>query len=74
LIGGLVLFGLTGVGGERTDVMAHATGFLAGLLLGWIGCRLPARWLGNSGVQWAAGLAALAVVGIAWQSALRHFS
>lgn len=72
LIAGVVLFALTGVGGERTDVLAHVTGFLAGLVLGWVGARLPHRWLERSSVQWAAGLAALGIVGVAWRFALAH--
>ncbi len=70
LIAGVVLFALTGVGGERTDVLAHLTGFLAGLVFGWIGARLPHHWLARSSVQWAAGLAALGIVGVAWRFAL----
>jgi membrane associated rhomboid family serine protease len=66
LIGGLVLLGLLGVGGERTDVAAHVTGLLAGVLLGSFGCRLPPRWLVNRQVQAASGAAAIALVAAAW--------
>jgi rhomboid protease GluP len=66
LIGGLVIFGFTGIGGENTDVTAHATGLLAGLVLGWIGVALPSDWLGSRRVQQVSGVAALAVVVIAW--------
>jgi rhomboid protease GluP len=70
LIGGVVLLGLTGVGGERTDVAAHVTGFAAGMLMGWVGCRLPDRWLASAAVQKLAGLTAIAIVTTAWVVAL----
>lgn len=70
LIGGILLLAFTGVGGQRTDVVAHVTGFLSGLLIGWLCCRLPNRWLANSEVQQWAGGAAIAVVGCAWIIAL----
>lgn len=66
LIGGVLLFSLTGMGGERTDVVAHVTGFLAGLLIGGLGCRLPASWLASRNVQTRAGFAAIAIVTFAW--------
>jgi membrane associated rhomboid family serine protease len=70
LVGGLLLLAYTGVGGPRTDVVAHVTGFLAGLLIGWAGCRLPPRVLASGRVQAAAGLAALVIVVVAWAAAL----
>lgn len=70
LIGGVVLLGMTGVGGERTDVTAHVTGFLAGLLIGWAGCRVPRRWLEDRRWQMACGAAAFVLVVIAWGFAL----
>ena len=70
LIAGLVLLAFTGVGGPRTDVAAHVTGFLAGLGIGWGGCQLPARWLARPALQWAAGSAAVGLVVIAWALAL----
>jgi membrane associated rhomboid family serine protease len=66
LIGGLVIFGFTGIGGENTDVTAHATGLLAGLVLGWLGVALPPDWLGSRRVQQICGVAALAFVVVAW--------
>lgn len=70
LVGGVVLLAMTGVGGERTDVVAHLTGFLAGLLIGWGGCRLPHDWLASREVQKWAGFAGLAIVASAWLVAL----
>lgn len=66
LIGGVLLFSLTGMGGERTDVAAHVTGLFAGLLIGGVGCRLPHPWLASREVQQGAGLAAIALVASAW--------
>ena len=66
LIGGVVLLAMTGVGGERTDVMAHVTGFVAGMLMGWLACSLPLAWLTNVVVQRVAGVATIALVMIAW--------
>jgi rhomboid protease GluP len=66
LIGGVLLLAYTGTGGERTDIVAHLTGFLAGLVIGWVGCRLPQEWLASSIVQKWAGLAATILVAAAW--------
>ena len=62
----LVIFGFTGIGGENTDVTAHATGLLAGLVLGWVGAALPSDWLSSRRVQQASGVVALMLVVIAW--------
>ncbi len=70
LIGGVLLLAYTGVGGERTDVAAHVTGFLAGLLIGWLGCRFPHRWLADSKLQSWAGVAAIVIVILAWTAGL----
>ena len=70
LIAGVVLLGFTGVGGERTDVVAHLTGFLAGLLIGWAGSRLPNHWLASTKVQVASGVAAVGIIALAWIFAL----
>jgi membrane associated rhomboid family serine protease len=66
LIGGILLFAFIGVHGENTDVVAHITGFLAGLLIGWLGFGLPSQWLGSQRVQQCAGAATIAIVAAAW--------
>jgi len=66
LIGGVLLLAITGVGGERTDVVAHVTGFLAGLVIGWLGCRVPERWLAASATQKCAGILAVTIIVMAW--------
>lgn len=72
LIGGVLLLALTGVGGERTDVAAHLTGFLAGMLIGWIGWGVPSQWLASARIQKASGLSAIAILVLAWVIALSH--
>jgi membrane associated rhomboid family serine protease len=71
LIAGLVLFAYTGIGDEQTDVGAHLTGFMAGMLLGWLGPKLPQPWLESRMVQTAAGLIAISLIGLTWVLALR---
>lgn len=70
LAGGVVLLAYLGAGGERTDVVAHLTGFLAGALCGallsWL--RAPER-LGRRGQIVLACLAPLPLV-VAWAAAL----
>jgi len=66
LIGGLLMLGMTGVGGEQTDVGAHFAGFIAGLAMGWIACRVPEKSLATPSVQIAAGAATIVIVIAAW--------
>ncbi|QDT11527.1 rhomboid family intramembrane serine protease [Planctomycetes bacterium K23_9] len=70
LIGGVLLLAMIGVGGERTDVGAHVTGFVGGVMLGWLAARLPHHWLTNNRVQVLAGVAAIAIVAVAWAIAI----
>ncbi len=70
LVAGVLLLALIGVGGERTDVLAHLTGFIAGTMIGWIGCRIPDRWLGSAKLQALAGGAALLILFVSWNVAL----
>lgn len=72
LMGGVTMLGLTGLGQENTDVMAHVFGFASGLGLG-----LVASWLlGNQllGKRWQALCATLtlATVAIAWLAATTY--
>lgn len=70
LVGGVALLAYTGTGGERTDVVAHLTGFLAGLALGWACSRLPYKRLGSVAVQRTAAAAALGLLLAGWSLAL----
>ena len=71
LVGGMMLLSFIGIGGGRVDVMAHVTGFLAGLVIGFLISRLPVRWRANDKLQFATGSLALIMVSIAWVIALR---
>ena len=66
VVGGVLLLAYTGTGGERTDVMAHLTGFLAGAAVGWPVTGLPAAMLGARRVQSAAGALALGLLALGW--------
>lgn len=70
MVGGVLLLAYTGTGGERTDVVAHLTGFIAGLVLGWAGSRAPPRLLGRVAFQAAAAVAASIVLVASWVTAL----
>ncbi|HXV76031.1 MAG TPA: rhomboid family intramembrane serine protease [Candidatus Polarisedimenticolaceae bacterium] len=70
LIAGFLLLVYTGMGGERTDVLAHLTGLVCGALVGLPLRRIPRDRLARSRVQLAsASLAALFVLA-AWYVAL----
>ena len=65
LFAALALLAYTGVGGERTDVLAHFTGFAAGAVAGLGASSFDIRRLGKSGQALAGGLA-LALLAYAW--------
>jgi membrane associated rhomboid family serine protease len=70
LIAGAALLGLTGSGGEDTDLIGHVAGFIVGCIFGTVtATRVVARLL-NLVPQWLAGMAALASVVVAWACAL----
>ena len=69
LVFGLVLLGLIGGGGERTDVTAHGLGMLCGMGLGWVWSRTGVDARRSSGMGYLAG--AILTVGVSWFLALR---
>jgi membrane associated rhomboid family serine protease len=69
LIAGVALLGFTGVGGERTDVLAHLSGFAMGVVAGLVLSLKAEPFVGR--VQLAAGLAVPVVIALAWWLALR---
>jgi membrane associated rhomboid family serine protease len=71
LIAGVALLAFTGTGGENTDILAHFAGFIVGTAIGALCARLPMPPPGRTGVQWAAGLASLAILAASWVLALR---
>jgi len=68
LVAGVILLGFTGAGGERTDVLAHLSGFAMGALAGLAHARF--RVPRGAVAQAVFGLLALAVLGGAWALAL----
>jgi hypothetical protein len=71
LVAGIALLAFTGTGGENTDILAHFAGFAVGTGLGALCAKLPMPPPGRAGVQWAAALAALGLLTLAWFLALR---
>jgi len=68
---GAMLLAYLGFGGERTDIVGHVAGFLAGGALG-AGLALGAGRLPRGRrAQWAGGAGALALFALAWILALR---
>lgn len=70
LIAGLVLLAYLGMSGERTDIMAHITGFSAGLLTGTGGALLLRRTTLGALQQKLVVVLTLALFGAAWVIAL----
>jgi rhomboid protease GluP len=70
-VAGIALLAFTGTGGENTDILAHFAGFAIGTGLGALCARLPMPPPGRTGIQWAAGLAAIGLLSLAWILALR---
>jgi rhomboid protease GluP len=69
VFGGIALLAYTGFGGGNTDVVAHVTGFVSGVLLGMTMAAVDVRRLGAVG-QVACGLLAVTVVIAAWRCAV----
>ncbi len=69
LAAGLVLLGFLGAGGERTDVLAHAWGFLAGGAVVVPFAWKDHAWIRSAPLQFVLGLVVAAVVSAAWLAA-----
>ncbi len=74
IVGAVVLLSYLGTGGERTDVLAHVAGFLAGLLLGTLYGKLGDRIFMGKRAQFLLGIAAVAVLALTWLVALSRAS
>ncbi|MBC7983835.1 MAG: rhomboid family intramembrane serine protease [Candidatus Obscuribacterales bacterium] len=73
LVGGVVLLAMLGTGDERTDVVAHLTGFSAGIIAGSVHAHIAEVKqiaLRNAYVQSAAAAVSLLVIVAAWSCAL----
>ena len=66
LVSGLLLLGMFGMAGERTDVVAHTTGFFSGLLAGTVFASFEPNVLRRADIQTAAGAVAAALLGSSW--------
>jgi len=71
LIAGVMLLGFLGAGGERTDVIAHVTGFVSGCLLGFALGKIPERRFDSGALQLAASAFTIAALAAAWLFAMR---
>ena len=71
LAAGAMLLAYLGFGGERTDIVGHVAGFVAGGVLGAGLAFGGPRLLQGARAQWACGTAALALFALAWLLALR---
>lgn len=69
LFGGCLLFVLVGMN-PISDVIAHAGGFGAGILLGAALALLPRRWTHRARLEQAAGVSAILLFAIAWALAI----
>ncbi|NIM01820.1 MAG: rhomboid family intramembrane serine protease [Acidobacteria bacterium] len=69
LIAGVLLLGWTGVGGERTDVLAHVTGAVCGMVTGILWDRIPGAQLDRRSMQAGSALLAVVVLVLAWAAA-----
>jgi membrane associated rhomboid family serine protease len=72
LVAGVVLLGWFGSAGEGTDLVAHATGFIVGVLIGGAAALPSIEHALRRVPQWLAGLAAFASIAIPWTCALLH--
>lgn len=70
IVGGLWVLTWLGTGDAQTDVVAHLTGFIAGLLFGIALSWLHVRRQNSPALQWAAGLFGIAAVAGSWASAI----
>ncbi len=68
--GGIALLAFLGMGGERTDIFAHVTGFGAGGLLGVVLVQLGDRLAPLQRHQFALALAGTVFFAVAWAFAL----
>lgn len=70
ILAGIAVLAYTGAGGERTDVLAHLTGFASGVLLGVIYARAGDRIIPGRGFQGLLAVATLAALAVSWMLAV----
>ena len=70
VVGAVLLLAWLGTGGERTDIVAHLTGFLAGFGMGVVLGRVAQQRTAKPMRQWLLGGVSLLSVMLAWKFAL----
>ena len=66
LVGGLWVLAWLGTGDASTDIVAHLTGFLAGLLFGSLMGKIPRPVKHDAAVQATTGLITLGAIVVSW--------
>jgi rhomboid protease GluP len=69
IVAGVALLAFLGVGGERTDVLAHLAGFVTGAIAGWWHGRASRGAPLRGGGQLFLGLVTIALIAVAWSMA-----
>jgi len=72
IIAAVALLAFTGVGDERTDIVAHLAGFFFGVLTGAVQAHVRSKVLDRRAVQVLMGLFTCAIVIAAWGWGLRR--
>ncbi len=67
----IALLAYTGAGGERTDVAAHLTGFVSGLIMGVVFGAAGKRILLSAVAQRVLVMTALFVLALSWALAIQ---
>jgi membrane associated rhomboid family serine protease len=70
IVGGIALLAYTGTGDANTDIGAHLAGFVCGFVSG-ITLTMTAKYLTHRILQLASGIAAVAIIVLAWIVALQ---
>lgn len=70
VVGGIALLAYTGTGDANTDIGAHLAGFVCGFVSG-IALTIATRFLTLRSLQLGSGIAAIAIIVVAWTVALR---
>lgn len=70
IVGGLWLLTWLGTGDAQTDIVAHVTGFVAGLILGTALSLVPVLRPDGAVMQWTAGLIAISAIAGCWARAI----
>ncbi len=70
VVGAVLLLAWFGTGDERTDIVAHLTGFMAGFGIGALLGRMPQAGESGACLQWVFGGFSIAALAAAWGLAL----